>query len=216
MAEPIRKFVFDTVFDEGGEIIAAPRPVKRVYTPAEVEALVAAARHEAREEALAEVANLRAQALSVVAEGVVQALPALARSAQTHREGSAELSLAAARVIAGAALDRFPQAPLNAAIEALGGELHATPRLVVRSIGLDEAVRADLEAACADAGFTGQIAFRDDPAMPVAAFTLEWSDGRAAFDPAAVADRIAETLTAALASEAGHAESLAITKDGGS
>src|SRR5690606_28776193 len=116
---PLKKFVFETVFNEGGDIIAAPKPVKRVYTPAEVEALVGAARLEAREEALAEVENLRAQALSVIAEGVGRALSVLTRSAQSHREGAAELSLAAARVIAGAALEQFPQAPLNAAIEAL-------------------------------------------------------------------------------------------------
>src|SRR5690606_19131755 len=111
---------------------------------------VGAARLESREEALAEVENLRAQALSAIAEGVGQALSVLTRSAQSHREGAAELSLAAARVIAGAALEQFPQAPLNAAIEALGRELDATPRLVVRAAGLDEAVRAVLEAACAD------------------------------------------------------------------
>lgn len=214
MAEPLKKFVFETVFGEGGDIIAAPRPVKRVYTAAEVEALVAAARQEARDVALSEVENLRAQALSVVAEGVVQALPALIRSAQAHRQGAADLSLAAARVIAGAALERFPRAPVEAAIEALGRELDATPRLVVRAAGLDEAAQAALEAACADAGFAGQIAFRDDPALPVAAFTLEWSDGRAEYDPAAAAARVAEALTAALASEAGHAEALAISKDG--
>jgi flagellar assembly protein FliH len=57
-------------------------------------------------------------------------------------------------------------------------------------------------------GFSGVVAFREDPSLPLAAFQLEWADGRADFDPAAAADRIALALTSALAAEAGHAESL--------
>ena len=49
---------------------------------------------------------------------------------------------------------------------------------------------------------------RYDPSLPLAAFQLEWADGRADFDPAAAADRIATALTSALAAEAGHAEPL--------
>ena len=36
-------------------------------------------------------------------------MPTLRAAAQAHREQSADLALAAARAIAGAALDRFPQ-----------------------------------------------------------------------------------------------------------
>jgi flagellar assembly protein FliH len=42
--------------------------------------------------------------------------------------------------------------------------------------------------------------------MGVAAFQLEWADGRADHDPEGSATRVAEALTAALAAEAGHAE----------
>jgi flagellar assembly protein FliH len=65
-----------------------------------------------------------------------------------------------------------------------------------------------IEQAAADGGFTGAVAFRDAPGMGVAAFQLEWADGRADHDPLQSAERVAETLTAALASEAGHAETL--------
>lgn len=208
-----RPFVFDTEFDAAGVVLqpSAWQPTKRAYSPAEVDGLVAQARAEAREAALAEAASLQAQALSTIAQAVAHAVPTLAQVAQAHREHSADLALAAARVVAGGALDRFPAGPLQAAIEALGHEIDASPRLVVRAAGLDDAVRARLESLCVDAGFTGLVAFRDEPGLPAASFRLEWSDGRAEFDADAAFARMAEALKSALAAEAGHAETL---KDG--
>lgn len=206
-----RPFAFDTEFGSDGSVARAGAvfaPTKRAYLPAEVEALVAQARFEGREAALAEVDSLQAMAVVAVAEAVSAATPTLAAIAQTHREQSAELALAAARVVAGAALDLFPAGPLQAAIEALGQEIDASPRLVIRARGLDDAVKVKLQAICVDAGFSGLIAFRDEPGLASAAFQLEWADGRADFDPAEAAARMGEALTAALAAEAGHAESL--------
>lgn len=206
-----RPFAFDTEFASDGEIMRsgpAFTPTKRSYLPNEVEALVAQARLEAREAALAEVESLQAMALVTIGQAVAAAMPALSGVAQTHREQSAELALAAARVIATAALESFPSGPLQEALEQLGSEIDASPRLVIRAQGLDETVRQKLQAVCVDAGFSGLIAFRDDPGMAVAAFHLEWADGRADFDPAEAAERIGGALSAALAAEAGHAETL--------
>lgn len=204
-----RPFVFDTEFDASGVVVqpSAFRPVKRAFAPAEVEALVAQARLEARNEALAEAESLQAMALSTIGQALSAALPSLAQVAHAHREQSAELALAAARVVASAALDRFPLAPLQAALETLGQEVDASPRLVVRSGELDEAGRARIQQLCADAGFTGAVAFRDEPG-PIASFQLEWADGRAAFDPESAFARMDEALKSALAAEAGHAEAL--------
>lgn len=209
-----RPFVFDTEFDGAGTVVrpSSFKPVKRAYMPAEVEALVAQGRIEAREAALAEVESIRAMALSAIGQELASAVPALTQIAQTHREQSVDLALAAARVISAAALERLPTGPLQSALEALGQEIDATPRLVIRAAGLDDAARAGLQALCADAGFSGVVAFRDDPSLPVAAFQLEWADGRADFDPAAAADRIAVALTSTLAAEAGHAETLALAQ----
>lgn len=205
-----RPFAFDTEFDDAGTVVRASafRPTKRAYLPAEVEALVAQARVEAREAALAEADSIRAMALSAIGQALADAISTLQQVAQTHREQSAELALAAARVIASGALERMPHGPLQSALETLGQEIDATPRLVVRASGLDEEARAKVEAAATDAGFTGAVAFRDDPGLPVAAFCLEWADGRADFDPAAAAERLSTALRSALAAEAGHGEPL--------
>jgi len=206
-----RPFAFDTEFTSDGGVArvgAAFAPTKRAYLPAEVEALVAQARFEAREAVLAEVDSVQAMAVVAIAEAISAAVPTLASIAQQHREQSAELSLAAARTLAAAALDRFPEGPLQAALEALGQEIDASPRLVIRARGLDAALQTKLQAICVDAGFSGVIAFRDGPGLASAAFQLEWADGRADYDPAEAADRMGEALAAALAAEAGHAESL--------
>jgi len=203
-------FAFDTEFDASGVVVHASsfRPTKRSYAPLEVDALIAHARLEARTEALAESANLQAMALSAIGQALDAAIPALAQVAQAHREQAADLALSAARVVAASALDRFPAAPLQAALEALGQEIDASPRLVIRTGDLDDATRARIEQLCTDAGFSGVVAFRNEPAMPAAAFQLEWADGRAAFDPAEAFARIGEALNSALAAEAGHAEAL--------
>jgi flagellar assembly protein FliH len=205
-----KAFFFDTEFDAGGEVVRGStwRPVKRAWTQGEVDALVAQAALEARETALAEVASIQAMALSSIGQALEAAAPALTQIAQAHREQSAELAMAAARVVAAAALDRFPEAPLQAALEALGQEIDASPRLVIRTGDLNDETRARLQQLGADAGFSGIVAFRDEPGLPPAAFRLEWADGRADFDPADAFARMAEALNSALAAEAGHAETL--------
>ncbi|WP_309630072.1 flagellar assembly protein FlbE [Brevundimonas sp.] len=205
-----RPFSFDTEFDGQGSVVRAStfRPTKRAYMPSEVEALVAQARFEAREAALAEASSIEAMGVAAIGQALAQAIPALTHVARTHREQSAGLALAAARVIAAAALERLPIGPLQSALETLGQEIDGSPRLVVRASGLEPGVQEKIQAICVDAGFTGVVAFREDLSLPLAAFQLEWADGRADFDPAAAADRIATALNSALASEAGHAEPL--------
>ncbi|MDQ7812365.1 MAG: hypothetical protein RDU12_06610, partial [Brevundimonas sp.] len=97
---------------------------------------------------------------------------------------------------------------LQAALEALGQEIDSSPRLVIRAGELDDANRARIERLCADAGFSGVVAFREEPGAPPAAFQLEWADGRAAFEPEAAFARMREALDSALAAEAGHADTL--------
>ncbi len=205
-----RAFAFDTEFDAAGGVVRQSvfRPIKRAFSPDEVEALVAEARAEAREAALAEAASLQAAALSEIAQALTAAAPALTQVAHAHREQAAELAMAAARVVAAAALDRFPEGPLQAALEALGQEIDASPRMVVRTGDLNDDSRARLERLCADAGFSGVVAFRDEPGLAPAAFRLEWADGRADFDPDTAFARMGEALKSALAAEAGHAETL--------
>jgi flagellar assembly protein FliH len=208
-AAPLEKFAFDTVFDGGGQVIASsPRP-KRSYTADEVEQIRKAAQAEGERAALASVAARQSDALAIVAHACQQALPRLAQVAHEHRVSSAELALACARAIAAAALDRFPQAPVQAAVEALAREIEAAPRLVVScDAELAAGLQAALEETAQKIGFTGQVQVRPDGGHGPGAFILDFGDGSAAFDPAAAAERVAQALHAALAVEGLHAEPL--------
>jgi len=204
-----RKFNFDTVFDGSGNITAQPAPFKRVYTADEVERIRNQARAEGLAAGQATAQAQTAQALMQIAEAARAALPTLAAAAHEHRVGSAGLALAAARKIADAACERFPDAPIQEALAALAREIEAAPKLTVFASAdrLDE-VQAALNETAGNIGYGGQIIARADPAMPRAAFVLDWGDGRAAFDPTAAAARVAEALEAALAAEGLHGEAL--------
>lgn len=208
MNAPHQRFAFDTVFD-GGQSAAVPLRAKRFYDAAEVEQIraesFAAGERQARESA----EGLTAVALADIAQAVAHALPTLAACAHAHREGAAELALVAAQAIAGAALERFPEAPVRAAMEALAREIEAAPRLVVTvSEGGFDRAKAALDQAVDACGFAGQVSVKRSPEAAPAAFTFDWGEGRAAFDPQASAVRIGEALREALAAEGLHAEPL--------
>ncbi|WP_332766620.1 flagellar assembly protein FliH [Phenylobacterium sp.] len=206
---PHQRFGFDTVFDGAGDVAYAPPRPKRLFTIEEVEQVRALAFGEGEAQALASMAALQAQALSSVAASVSAALPKLAGVAHDHRVGSAELALACGKAIADAALAKFPEAPIRAAMENLAREIEAAPRLMVAAApDLAENLQAVLEEAAQAIGYGGAIQVRSAPGMAPAAFTLDFGDGAAAFDPAAAAARVAAALDAALAAEGLHAEPL--------
>ncbi len=202
-----KRFVFDTVFD-GDKVVTPPRP-KRAFTPEEVEAARAEGFAAGEKSAVARADAQAADALSKIASAAKQALEALTRLAHDHRTAAAELALSAARKIADASLDAFPEAPALAALSALARELEATPRLTVH-MAIDDGARleASLAQAAERAGFTGQIVLKSDPSLPRAAFIFDWGDGRAAFDPEAASERVEAALKAALTAEGLHAEPL--------
>lgn len=208
MSSTPQKFAFDTVFDGVGKAAPAPRP-KRLYPADEVEQIRMAAFAEGQQAGLASMAALQAQALSSISVACSAALPRLAEVAHSHRVGSAELALACARAIAGAALDRFPEAPLRSALEALAREIEAAPRLVVAaSPDLADGVQAALSETAQAVGYAGAVQVRAEPGLSAGAFTLDFGDGAAAYDPAAAEARVAAALEAALAAEGLHAEPL--------
>lgn len=209
MSDPLVKFQFDTEFGTEGEVTFVPERVKRLFPADEVEQIRAAAYVAGEQAALASIVAGQANAISAIMAACAQALPRLAEVAHDHRVGSANLALACAKSIAGAALDRFPEAVALAALEALAREIDAQPRLVVTADpGLAQMLQSTLDAAARGLGFEGAVVVKGDATFGPHAFTLDFGDGQAAYDPAVAAERVSEALTAALASEGLHAEPL--------
>lgn len=202
-----RPFTFDTVFD-GVHVIAAPK-AKRAFTPDEVEQIRAQAYAEGERSAVAQAEQRAAAALADAGRQITAAMTTLARVAHDHRTASAELALACARQIAGAAVERFPAAAAEAAVATLAEEIKTGPRLLVRAApDTAERLSSTLAQLAAGLGFEGAVTVSADPSSPTGAFSFDWGDGRAAYDPDAAAERVAEALRAALTAEGLHAESL--------
>jgi flagellar assembly protein FliH len=207
-----RKFTFDTVFD-GDRVIAPPKP-KRAFTLEELEAARADAFAQGQRSVTAQADAQAAQALREVAAALRTAFAHLTGVAHAHRSDSARLALACARKIADAALDQFPEQPALAALEALSRELEAQPRLLVRASAANvERLTAALNAAAESAGFAGLVVVKADPSLPPAAFSFDWGEGRAAFDPAAASARVEAALETALAAEGLHAEPIVLNAE---
>lgn len=209
MSEALQRFSFDTEFDNVGRVAREAQRPKRLFPAEEVEAIRAAAFADGERAALASVAAQQANALTQIAMACDQALPRLAEVAHEHRQGSAALALACARAIADAALEKFPQAPVLAALDTLAREIDAQPRLVLSADpALADGIQALLEETARGLGFEGAVVVKPDGAFARHAFTLDFGDGQAAFDPAQAAGRVTLALEAALAAEGLHAEPL--------
>ena len=208
-AIPHKKFEFGTVFGDGGHVVAQPRREKKAFTPEEVEAIRAQAFAEGENSAMARAQMAQAAAIQDLAGSAQQGLSGLTQAIHAHKQASVQLALVCAQKIAAEALDRFPQAPVAAALEALGMEIEKATRLVLLASDPDDAIRAAVEDAAHMAGFAGAIQFRETPQMPKGAFEIVWSDGRASFDPQQVFDALGQALNEALEAEAYHSSRVA-------
>ncbi len=212
MTSAPRKFTFDTVFD-GGQVMAASK-VRRAFTPEELEAARAEGFAQGQRSVVAQAEAQMTQSLHEATQAMRAAFAHLGEAVHAHRSDSARLALACGRAIADAALDQFPERPVVAALEALSRELDAQPRLLVRTQGGDlERLRGALEQAAEAVGFAGLVVVKADAALPRAAFSFDWGEGRAAFDPQAAAARVETALETALAAEGLHAEPVVLSPE---
>jgi flagellar assembly protein FliH len=199
-----RRFEFGTVFGDGGRVLAEQKREKKYFTPEEVEAIRAQAYQDGENNATARAHAAQASAVQALADAAQAGLAQIADAVHQHKEASVKLALVCAQKIAAEALERFPEAPLRAALEALGQELESATRLVLFAPNPDEALQSAASEAALFAGFPGAIQFRDRPSAPAGAFEVVWHEGRAEFDPQAVFEVLRSQLQEALDAEAYH------------
>lgn len=193
-----RKFAFETVFSETGQVLREAQGVKSVFTAAEVEAAKAEAfaagrTHEeaAAQHAIAAAARELAQAASRLARG-------LDAEASRLREEAADLALAAARVVAGTALTRFGEQVIVDALAQAAQALRGAPRIVVRLAPNSDALHAALEDVAAEHGLSGLLLFREAPDLALGDVILEWAEGRIVHDQAGALAEVEAILVEAL------------------
>lgn len=209
MTQP-QRFSFDTSFDAEG-VVSAPARMKRNYTAEEAEALRQAAFAEGQAAARASAEGLLAQAMVDLSETARAGLAALSQVAHNHRVHAAGLAMACGKAIADSALARFPEAPLQAALESLTREFDDSPRLTLRTSADPAVLTPKVEQMARDIGFDGQVVVKSEPGPSAAAFSLDWGDGSAVFNPEATAARIADVVASALAAERLHADAIELS-----
>lgn len=168
------KFDFDTEFDENGEILREGESYKRFFTQDDVEA----ARMWGVEEGREMEEGRCAQSLQAIASQMQLILSRLAHESDALRHEAAALAVAAARKIAGAALDAYPLETIEEVAREAVQDLRSEPRLSVRcAADLVEMLSERLETTARDAGFDGAILVRGDAGMRGADVRLEWGAG---------------------------------------
>ncbi|ESQ76016.1 flagellar assembly protein FliH [Asticcacaulis sp. AC402] len=199
-----KRFEFGTVFGDGGKVLARQAVEKKAFTPDEVEVVRAQAYADGEASAMARAQMAQAAAIQALADAAHQGLGTVNEMVNHYKRACVDLALICAQKIAAEALDRFPEAPVVATLEALGQEIETTARLVVHANAPSEELKAAAMEAGAYAGFAGQIQFRDKPSFPKGAFEIVWSDGRAEFNPHQVVEALEKALHEALEADAYH------------
>ena len=196
----IRKFAFDTEFAPDGAILSsAPKKLG----PDEVEAVRAEAYKAGAEDATAQAEREAAAALQALADAASAVLTRLDAESRAMRAEAARVALAAARKIAGAALDAFGEERAAAAIEAAMDTLRHQPRLVVRlSPEAAEVLGPRITEMSATHAYAGAVLVRPQPGLSNGDVVIDWSDGVISMNSEDAAKRIETLIDAALAAPA--------------
>lgn len=199
-----QRFQFDTVFGDAGHVVSQPKREKKFYTPEEVEAIRQGAYAEGESSAVARAQAAQAAAVQQLAQAAQGGIGGLTQAIHAHKQMTVRLALACAQKIAAEAIERFPHAPLEAALDALAQEIQPAARLMLNVREADDDLKAAAEQAAMMAGFAGQIQFRNTPGLPQGAFEVAWPEGRADYNPQTVFDALERALSEALEAEAYH------------
>lgn len=168
------KFDFDTEFDENGEILREGESFKRFFTQDDVDA----ARMWGVEEGREMEEGRCAQSLQAIASQMQLILARLAVESEALRTEAATLAIAAARKIAGAALDAYPADTIEQLAAEAVMDLRSEPRFTVRcNPDLVEMLVERLDKSARDAGYEGAIVVRGEAGMNGADVRLEWGAG---------------------------------------
>jgi len=197
MTTPGQKYTFDVEFRPEGDLVsnAARARQKKPYTTEEIDALSSRAREQGMKagqvRALEQQASEIHQLVGVLKDVVTRS----SRASESVRQEAAMLGLAAARKLAGAAIDQFPatevEDTLRHALHQAIGEprvvLHASPKVA-------ELLKARLAEIAHEEGFDGRVVISGEQGLSGADCRIEWRGGGAERSEEAIAAAIADLI----------------------
>lgn len=222
----VRKFLFERSFDVEEEVAepAAPEPEPEVVVPTFSEEEINAARAQAfaqgREQGLAEAAAATEQAILQALAVIDQRLAELLHLAANSHAAATDDAVA---VAVGIVRKLFPALSAQGALAEVERTVVEAMRLVLDqprlAVYVNEAIQPALaeriEALSAEAAYRGQVEVKPDPALPPGDCRVEWSDGGAQRDTAALWRAIDAILERNLAGAALAADPVAGTPNPG-
>tara|TARA_R110002124_G_scaffold171071_8_gene338799 strand:- start:2272 stop:2922 length:651 start_codon:yes stop_codon:yes gene_type:complete len=168
------KFDFDTEFDHDGQILRDGESYKRFFTQDDIDS----ARMWGVEEGREMEEGRCAESLQTIGAQMQLILSRLAGESAALRASATQLALAAARKIAGEALNAYPIDTIEQLTAEAVQDLRDEPRLSVRCAPeLVEDLAERLERTARDLGFEGAIRVRGNAEMSGADVRLEWATG---------------------------------------
>ena len=184
------KHEFEPMF--GGRIGPSANAQRRkILTDDDLVAARAEGFEQGQAHANGDIERAASESLRAIAAMMQMTLGRLSEEAQSLRADAAEVSLVAARVIAGTALDQFGQDAIADIVATAVAQLRDTPRLVVRvSPDLVETIEQRLIGCAREAGFNGEIAVRGDTEAAIGDCVLDWSDATITHNRASAFDAI--------------------------
>jgi flagellar assembly protein FliH len=178
VTDGFRKFDFDREFAPDGRILREGDTFKRVYTEEEMQMVAEQAAEAARQVAEIEAQEAAAEAAGQVVHQVSALLGRMQAESEAMREDAARLALAAARIIAGAALEQYGEDTLKACITEALSDLRGEPRIAVRvNPSLSDALAEVMEGEAAQRGMEGALIVRADADIARTDCVLEWRSG---------------------------------------
>jgi flagellar assembly protein FliH len=191
----VRKYAFETEFAADGEILREPS--KRIAP--DVLAASAEGYERGKADAVAQAERRSAAALEALADAASGVLTRLEAESQSMRAEAARVALAAARKIAGAALDAYGVERAKQAIEAAMDMLRHQPRLVIKlPPDAAEALAPRIADMCATHAYASAVLVRVEPDLNTGDVSIDWSDGAVTMSPADAILRIEQLIDAAL------------------
>jgi flagellar assembly protein FliH len=182
MATP-RKFSFDTEFSSDGRIVRADDAFRTSYSRADMEKLTAAAFEKGKHEETVRAQAVSADALRKIADGIGKLVGGLSNEATELRSEAAAVAIACARKVANAAISRFPEEEVLAAVEDAMSVLRDAPRLMIGvSPELLEPLKARIGELADSFGYGAAVVVRAEPGVRLGDASIVWGDGAIALD----------------------------------
>jgi len=176
------KYTFDVEFRPEGDLVsnAARARQKKAYTTDEIDQLSARAREQGMKAGQVRAAEMQAQEVAKLVDALKAVVARTTRASDEVREEASLIALAAARKLAGAAVEALPIVDVE---EVLRHALHQAlgePRIVLHtSQKVAELLRPKLAEIAHEEGFEGRVVVAGEAAMGSADCRIEWRGGGA-------------------------------------